>query len=130
MDLSDIYIPPTPEEERDILRNEVKMLRAEIERLRADLAYETQLHKDATEEIDRLKAKLRRVNRMLGSDKIKKLKAEIKLLKKELSRLRELIVNTNEYDEGYQDGYDAGYDSGYDNCRRSQDYENDEERIQ
>lgn len=35
MDLSDIYIPPTPEEERDILRNEVKMLRAEVERLRA-----------------------------------------------------------------------------------------------
>lgn len=66
----------------------------------------------------------------INSDKLKKLRKEIKTLKTEISRLRELIVNTDEYDEGYQDGYDAGYDSGYDNCRRSQDYENDEERIQ
>lgn len=59
-----------------------------------------------------------------------KSKSIITKLNKEIARLKDVILNSNEYDEGYQEGYDAGYDKGYDTCRSNTDFENDEERIQ
>ena len=51
MDLSDIYIPPTPAQERDALRTEVKRLTNEVESICKQLS-------DARSYIERLERKL------------------------------------------------------------------------